>query len=338
MKFFHLLSLLLIPFHCFSSDTTRVLHYTETSGYDHNTRSQSLAMFTAFMDSMELFTGEVWELVHDNDGSEFDDLSRFDVVVFSNTSGNSLLTQQQRSNFEAWITAGGSVIGIHAASDTYRHSSANGGKTGTWDYFAELIGASVQNSPNHTSSSKIGTIHIWSTIYSSGLPYLWIKEEEFYYWENGYLAPGFTEIAQVQSTGSNSYDAPRMVAHYRDLPGGGKSFYTSLGHKSSNFSHFDDPQKDFYFFGVLILNALEATVPAPVFGIFETEPETEPQLEPDGFFNMGGEPGVYHIYDIFGAEITSGEYDHRGVPLLNRSGIFLYKAGGKVWRSAVLSN
>ena len=43
---------------------------------------------------------------------------------------------------------GGGYLGIHAASDTYRHSTANGSSTGTWDWYAEMAGASVQEGPN----------------------------------------------------------------------------------------------------------------------------------------------------------------------------------------------
>ena len=129
-------------------------------------------------------------------------------------------------------------MGIHAASDTYRHSSANGSSKGTWDWYAEtLTGCSVQQSPNHTANNHSGTIsHISSHTILDNLPSPWIKAEEYYYWENGYLnTADFQELLRVGSTGGNSYDEARMVAHLRDLPGGGKAFYTSLGHSRSNF-------------------------------------------------------------------------------------------------------
>ena len=85
-----------------------------------------------------------------------------------------------------------------------------------------------------------------------GIPNPWNKTEEYYYWENGYLAPGFTEILRVEQTGNNSYDMPRMTAHVRELPGGGRAFYTSLGHASANFESDQD-------FIRLITNALEWT-------------------------------------------------------------------------------
>ena len=150
------LILLLVPPFLFGQ-STRILHYTETTGYNHNTKTQSENMFT----QMGITHG--WTITTDDKGdlfSSLDSLEKFAVVVFSNTSGNKGLDATQRANFEAYIDNGGSYLGIHAASDTYRHSTANGGSKGTWDWYAENVaGATVQQSPNHTSSSHVDTIY-----------------------------------------------------------------------------------------------------------------------------------------------------------------------------------
>lgn len=213
-----------------------MLHYTETTGYDHNTRNQSLSMLQGW-ESADNFV-----VTSDNDGSEFNSLAnlqQYAVVVFSNTSGNSGLDATQRSNFEAYINGGGSYLGIHAASDTYRHSTANGNKTGTWDWYAENVaGASVQENPNHTNQNHNNTM----THQQAGHPTLanvpdpWNKTEEYYYWENGYLNNSFVELLEVASTGGNSYDGARMMAHCKDLTGGGRAFYTALGHSGNNYT------------------------------------------------------------------------------------------------------
>ncbi|MBK9760712.1 MAG: ThuA domain-containing protein [Flavobacteriales bacterium] len=85
-----------------------------------------------------MFTGIGSELgseaINDPLGATFSDptaLAEFDVVVFSNTSGNNILDAGQRANFEQWVQSGGSILVIHAATDTYRHSPANGNNTGT---------------------------------------------------------------------------------------------------------------------------------------------------------------------------------------------------------------
>ncbi len=223
-----------------------VLHYDETTGFNHNTGTQSMALFTA------LGNEDGYTVTQDSDGSEFTTakLQNYDVVIFSNTSGNSGLNQAQRDAFEWYIdTHGGSLLGIHAASDTYRHSSANGNRTGTWDWFAETLGGSVQNSPNHTSSSHVALMtDLVSHPSIENITFPWQKQEEYYYWENGYLNNNITELFEVESTGGNSYDEERPMGWIQTKPSGAKIFYTALGHSQSNFTggfpQFEQLMKD----------------------------------------------------------------------------------------------
>ena len=233
-----------------------VLHYTETTGYNHNTKTKSRQMFESWETNLS------YNVVTDDDGSEFDSLSnlmQYAVVIFSNTSGNSGLDANQRANFESYLQNGGSYLGIHAASDTYRHGTANGNKTGTWNYYAEeAAGASVQESPNHTNQNHNNTMthsQVGHPILT-GIPMPWNKTEEYYYWENGYLDTTFTELLRVGPTGTKSYDAPRMMAQCKNLAGGGKAFYTALGHSGNNFSNDVNFQQ-------LIYNAMDWILPDP---------------------------------------------------------------------------
>jgi type 1 glutamine amidotransferase len=216
-----------------------VLHYTETSGFDHGTRAASLTLF------QQLGALHGFQVTDDVDGASFGSLAslqQFDVVVFSNTSGNNILSPLERANFEAYISGGGSVLGIHAATDTYRHSTANGGNTGTWDFYAELIGASVQENPNHVSGTPLyDLLHVAAHPSTANLPDPWPKNEEYYYWESGYYEADNVTVLIVEGTIGpnglvNSYDAPRSMSWYRELPQGGRMFYTALGHAVSNYT------------------------------------------------------------------------------------------------------
>ncbi|MBL7952682.1 MAG: ThuA domain-containing protein [Flavobacteriales bacterium] len=221
-----------------SVNAQRVLHFTATSGYDHGTRDASFAMFTSIGNELGI------EVVNDATGTTFSDatvLAGFDAIIFSNTSGNNILDATQRANFEAWVSAGGHVLGIHAASDTYRHNTANGNNTGTWDYFAELIGASVQEDPNHVDGTPTYTMQrVGAHPATYNVPDEWEKAEEYYYWENGFFAELNTPMLIVEETVGpngevNSYDAPRPMSWYR-TPGNSRVVYTALGHAASNFT------------------------------------------------------------------------------------------------------
>ncbi len=230
--------LLVILFSVHHVQAQRVLHFTKTSGFDHGTREVSFSMFTSIGSEIGA------EVIDDADGSSFNDLAtlaEFDVVVFANTSGNAILDEQQRSNFETWIAQGGHLMGIHAATDTYRHSSANGADTGVWDFYPIMIGGSVQSDPHHVSGTPSFALHKLGTHPSTvNLPDPWQKEEEYYYWENGYLHPDIVPVLEVEQTIGpngmvNSYDAPRPMSWYRTT-GMNRIFYTALGHAASNYT------------------------------------------------------------------------------------------------------
>jgi len=217
---------------------SKVLHFTKTSGFDHGTRDVSFALFTSIGNEIGA------EVVNDPTGATFSDpvtLAEFDVIVFSNTSGNNILDATQRANFEQWVNDGGNVLGIHAASDTYRHSTANGNNTGTWDFYPELIGASVQEDPNHVDGTPTYTMQrVGAHPATYNVPDQWEKAEEYYYWENGFFAELNTPMLIVEETVGpngevNSYDAPRPMSWYR-TPGNSRVVYTALGHAPSNYT------------------------------------------------------------------------------------------------------
>ena len=220
----------------YAQSTYQVLHYSETSGFDHATRANSLSVFQGFQNLI---------VTDDQTGVNFNSLSnlvQYDLIVFSNTSGDAILDSAQRSHFEQYMLQGGNLIGIHAATDTYRHSNANGSNTGTWDFYAETLGGSVQQNPNHVAGTPAYLISkVGNHPTTLNLPNPWNKNEEYYYWENGYLDTTIQVVLTVETTVGpnnqiNSYDSARAVSWYKVLSGGSRIFYTSAGHANSNFT------------------------------------------------------------------------------------------------------
>lgn len=224
-----------------TSVKAKVLVFTKTSGFNHNTKSESENMV------QQIASSQGFDVVVDDDGSEFDseaNLNEYDIVVFTNTSGNTL-NESQRDNVEAYAAQGGSFISNHAASDSYGHSTASsvsGNGKGIWDWYSENVtGCSVRNSPNHTRAGLGATVTVQNqnSGLTNGIVFPWSDNEEWYYWEDGYLDSSFTELLRVSDTGSNSYDDARMTAHYWERPDGGVSFYSSMGHAKSKYSDSD---------------------------------------------------------------------------------------------------
>ncbi|GMN07711.1 hypothetical protein MTsPCn5_31000 [Croceitalea sp. MTPC5] len=224
-----------------TDEDIRVLLFTKTAGFDHNTRNEVEAMVTQIASDLG------FEVTIDDSGDEFastQNLNQFSVIFFANTSGNTL-TASQRNNVEDYAAQGGHFISNHAASDGYGHSTAStvsGNGKGEWDWYAENVtGCSVRNGPNHTAQNFSATVTVQSqnSKLTNGIVFPWNDNEEWYYWEGGYLNASFTEFLQVSDTGTNTYDDPRMTAHYWERPDGGKSFYTSMGHARNKYSDSD---------------------------------------------------------------------------------------------------
>ncbi len=224
-----------------SSSVSKVLVFTKTAGFNHNTKSQSVSMVEQIGNSLG------FEVTVDDTGSEFDstsNLAEYEIIFFTNTSGNTL-TSTQRGNVESYAAQGGHFISNHAASDGYAHSTAStvsGGGKGVWDWYSENVtGCSVRNNPNHTASNFSATVSIENpnNELTSGISFPWNDNEEWYYWEGGYIDGSFTELLRVSDTGSNPYDDARMTSQYWVRPVGGRSFYTSMGHSTNKYSDSD---------------------------------------------------------------------------------------------------
>jgi len=227
-------------------DKPLLIHFTETTGFDHETRTVSEKMF------MDLSNKLGFDMIHANVSEVFENkeiMMEADLIVLANTTGEDLLTENQKKQVELFIDGGGAFIGIHSASDTHRTN---------WEYYNKLLGAIVQIDPWHTASDYVATMaHVDQHPLLAGIPNPWTKEEEYYYWDlNGGRidTQNINVLLEVESTGSETYDRKRPTAWYQELPSGTRSFYTSLGHMKWNY---EDANNDFR---KLISNSIQWTL------------------------------------------------------------------------------
>ncbi len=207
----------------------KVLVFTKTTGYRHEGAITNGKVMITALGSTNGYT-----TVNTENPADFTDanLANYKVVVWANTSGNNILSTAQKVSFEKFILNGGGFVGIHAASDTYRDKS--------WPWFNDLVGAIVQNCPNHTTQGLQGTMDVLdqSNETVNHLGATWTKGEEWYYWRNtgcgGYLFNGNINLLRVRATGGNPDDEARPTTWYKEYKGG-RSFYTALGHDGSDY-------------------------------------------------------------------------------------------------------
>jgi len=198
-------------------DSILVFHKTED--YVHESIGVGLAMID-YLGSRHDFNVFISE-----DASQFtsENLKNFEAVVFLNTTGDVLNSEQQKA-FEQFIQNGGGFVGIHSAADTEYN----------WPWYGKLVGAYFESHPKQQKAS----IHIKDTTHLSTkhFPVTWEHFEEYYNYKN--IDPYIKVLAQLDETtyegGTNGSFHP--FSWYREFDGG-KMFYTGLGHRIDTYSH-----------------------------------------------------------------------------------------------------
>ena len=209
----------------------RVLVFTKTNGFSHGSIGAGVTMITDLGNE-----NGIWSTDQTANANDFTDenLAQYSAVIWCNTSGNGLLNEDQQEAFENFIANGGGYLGIHAATDTYRDRS--------WPFYNDLVGAIIQNNPNHTPNNFNADMTIVnahpSVDFIGDVGAIWNKSEEYYYWRNngGQLSDDNINLLMVESTGSNDFDEARPISWFKEF-GGGRSFYTAMGHNSSDYTN-----------------------------------------------------------------------------------------------------
>jgi uncharacterized protein len=162
-----------------------------------------------------------------------DQLKRFKVTVWNNTSGDTH-TEEQRAAFKTWLENGGAFVGIHGAG---------GDPSYAWSWYPEtLIG--VQFTAH--SSRQIGTVHVEDRNHPimKGLPENWVRTvpDEWYSFKDNPRTKGM----HILATADESTYTPGRTAMGADHPmvwthcvGKGKVFYSALGHPAASYT--DEP-------------------------------------------------------------------------------------------------
>lgn len=215
-----------------------VLLYTKTNGFRHESAIAGGAkMFET------LAKKNNWNLIQTENGAVFNPelLPFFDVVIWNNVTGRNL-NKTQKEDFKNYMLSGGHFIGIHGAGDDSHR----------WPwYYDTLINAHFSH---HSMNPhlQVGTMALDSTsgfAHHEELKPVWLLEEEWYvFYDNPREYSANVLYTLDESNISTNGNLPPLaknkdfgmgddhpVVWYRCLDGGGKTFYTALGHQSTTF-------------------------------------------------------------------------------------------------------
>ena len=123
---------LLSLFYSCKKETPRVLVFSETKGYRH----QSITAGKAALQKLGLEKGFAVDTTELSEDFTEENLKKYNAVVFLSTTGD-VLDQMQQNAFMRFIQGGGGYVGIHAAADTEYD----------WWWYGKLAGAYFKSHP-----------------------------------------------------------------------------------------------------------------------------------------------------------------------------------------------
>lgn len=218
LKFLILIFAALITLASCSDDSPRILVFTKTAGYYHE------SIPTGIEAIQKLGAENGFSVDTTRDASKFTEheLKKYQAVVFLSTTLNVLNADQQVA-FERYIQAGGGYVGIHAAADTEYD----------WPWYNRLVGAYFLSHPaiQPAGITVIDTSHLSM----KGLPARWERTDEWYNYKSIYSGIHVLAELDEQSYEGGANGAHHPIAWYHEYDGG-RSFYTGGGHTKEAYS------------------------------------------------------------------------------------------------------
>jgi glucose/arabinose dehydrogenase len=200
-----------------SKSGRRVLVFAKTAGFRHSSIPNGKAAI------QKLGKANDFDVDTTEDPTVFteDNLKKYAAVVFLNTTGNVLNTNQEAA-FERFIQAGGGFTGIHSATDTEYD----------WVWYAKLVGANFESHPKQ-QNAKINVVDK-NHLSTKHLPDTWERFDEWYNFKN--LNKDVHVLAKIDEKsyegGKMGDDHPMVWYHEYD---GGRAFYTEFGHTEESY-------------------------------------------------------------------------------------------------------
>lgn len=217
-----LVIILFFNFSCVNAQEKNILVFHKTEGFYHQSIPKGIK---TIQELGEEYNFNVEETKNAENFTN-DELKKYSLVIFLNTTGDVLDLPQQNA-FEDFIDNGGSYFGIHAAADTEYD----------WPWYARLSGAYFKSHPKIAKAEITVKTPDHPTV--AHLPKTWIRVDEWYNFKN--IHPGITVLLNLEecSYEGGEHGKNHPIAWYQELEGGGKSIYTAGGHTDEAY---DEPE------------------------------------------------------------------------------------------------
>jgi len=199
-----------------------VLVYSETAGFRHGSIPYGIRAIQKLGEEHNFKV----EDTEDSEAFTPENLERFAVIVFNNTSGT-LFDEQQRQALKGFIRNGGGYVGIHAATDTEYD----------WAWYGRLSGAYFAGHP-HVQEAVI-QVEIPDHPSTKHLSEKWVRTDEWYnFRENPRDNVEVLLTLDTDSFEGSGMENDHPIAWYHEFDGG-RAWYTGGGHTNESFEEPD---------------------------------------------------------------------------------------------------
>ncbi len=209
------------PLSAEAQETNRLLVFSKTAGFRHASIPVGIEAVRA------LGAAHQFEVEATEDAATFtaEQLAAYDVVLFLSTTGD-VLNASQQAAMEGFVRAGGGFVGVHAATDTEYD----------WGWYGKLVGGYFLSHPQ-IQEATLEVVRPDDPAVSH-LPSRWTRTDEWYDFKA--LNPDVTVLLEIDPS---SYEGSQMESDHpmawRHEYGGGRAFYTALGHTNETY---EDPR------------------------------------------------------------------------------------------------
>jgi type 1 glutamine amidotransferase len=223
-----LIALLGLTSPAFAADRIKVLVFSYSTGYRHDSIEAAVVAVKKIGESR----GYVVDESADPEIFTADKLAPYQALVLVSTSTNPKDPQSEwfqgakREALQGFLKAGKGVVALHAASDSHYH----------WGWYGRMIGGYFERHPKGTPQATVKVFNARHPA-TAKLPKTITRNDEWYYYKdfNPEVRVLLTvDPASIGPTGEADAN-PNPIAWCHEF-GGGRVFYTGLGHTKESYS------------------------------------------------------------------------------------------------------
>jgi uncharacterized protein len=205
----------------------KILVYSGSTGFRHD----SIPAADEALKALGAKLGYGVDVSEDPNVFSADNLAQYKAIVFVSTTTNPKNPESEwfvgarRDALVGFLKAGKGVVGLHAAGDSHYH----------WPWYGQMIGGYFERHPKGTPKGTQTVVDAKHPA-TAKLPKTITRNDEWYYYKD--FNPTMRVLITVDpaTIGDGEADVnPNPVVWYHQF-GGGRVFYSGLGHTSESYS------------------------------------------------------------------------------------------------------